>query len=244
MVRFLWPLVLATHLCVAQTASTPSKDNLKYSDIEQSLVKIVVATPAGLNSVGTGFVVGNGKQIATASHVYLEAARALVETGMGAIMAYKAVRNGPKVLAPVEFLSADFQHDVALLKFDPAAFANQKPPVTLKALELDGDKPEIGEMIGFEGYFAADEYPLLSRTTVAGYTSAPPSPEQIILDLPANPGQSGSPVLSLRTGKVVGILAAFVPVILVPGSLPTHSGLSRSVEVEHLKRLIESAEVR
>jgi hypothetical protein len=33
-----------------------------------------VVGQTGVNSVGTGFFVGNGKQIASAAHVYLEAA--------------------------------------------------------------------------------------------------------------------------------------------------------------------------
>jgi S1-C subfamily serine protease len=235
-------LVLAVTPTVPYGQTVP-QENASFSDIEQSVVKIVVVGPNGINSVGTGFFVANGKRIATAAHVYLEAARAIVEGG-GQMSAYKVSRDGHRWFLPVEYAAADLVHDVALLKFDPSVLQSQTPPFTAKGLAFEGTKPEIGEPVAFMGYFAGDEFPLLSRTTIAGYTSAPPIPEQLILDLPANPGQSGSPVFGLRTGKVVGVLASFVPVILVPGSLPTHSGLPRSVEVEHLKRLIESAEVR
>jgi S1-C subfamily serine protease len=235
-------LVLAVVPALSHGATGP-QGSVSFSEIEQSVVKVVVVGPNGINSVGTGFFVADGKRIATAAHVYLEAARAVVEGG-GQMSAYKVLRDGHRWFLPVEYAAADFVHDVALLKFDPSVLQNQTPPFTAKALAFEGTKPEIGDPVAFVGYFAGDEFPLLSRTTIAGYTSAPPIPEQLILDLPANPGQSGSPVFDLRTGKVVGVLASFVPVILVPGSLPTHSGLSRSVEVEHLKRLIESAEVR
>jgi S1-C subfamily serine protease len=242
MLRLVALFMLAAQIAAAQTAST-AQSPVNFSDVEQSLVKIVVQSPMGINSVGTGFFVGD-RAIASAAHVYLEAARALVEAGGGMIAAYKVFHDGHRMLVPLEYGSADFAHDVVILRFDPAAFKQQNPAFQVKALSIDDAKPGIGDSVAFFGYFAADEFPILSRTTIAGYTSTPPVPEQLILDIPANPGQSGSPVFDLRTGKVLGVLASFVPVILVPGSLPTHSGLSRSVEVVHLKRLIESAVVR
>ena len=138
------------------------------------------------------------------------------------------------MLFPLEFRTADFAHDIAILNFSSAEVKKQNPWFQIKSLSIDDTKPDLGDEVGFIGYFAGDELPIMSHTTIAGYTAMP---EQLILDLPANPGQSGSPVFVFRTGKVVGILASFVPVILVPGATPTHSGLSRSVEVVHLKRL-------
>ena len=78
----------------------------------------------------------------------------------------------------------------------------------------------MGDNVIFVGYFASDDFPLLSRTVVSGFTGAAPGAEQVVLDLPANPGQSGSPVISLETGRVVGVLASFVPVTLFPGTAP------------------------
>src|SRR6266481_1837481 len=225
--------LLITLLMVVTQDAVPVKP--KASNIEQSVLKIVVLNPQNqVISVGTGFFVGNGTLIATASHVYLEAGKTIVDSGGGKMYALKSLRSGPKFAVPVQLAAEDFAHDVALLRFDPSLIKQQAPGFEIKPLELDSKKPEIGDSVEFMGYFAGDDYPLLSRTLVAGFT---PPPELLVLDLPANPGQSGSPVLSLENGKVVGILSSFVPVVLVPGSLPTHSGLSRSVEVEHLKRL-------
>jgi hypothetical protein len=165
----------------------------------------------------------------------------MVDGGAGTIGAYKVSRDGKKVFFPLDYLTADFAHDVVILNFNADEVLKKNPSFQIVPLKLSDDKPEIGDDVYFLGYFAGDELPIMSRTTIAGYTT---SPEQLILDLPANPGQSGAPAFNLRTGLVVGIVASFVPVILVPGSLPTHSGLSRSVEVVHLKRLMESAEVR
>jgi serine protease Do len=232
-------LLIALLLLMAQ-GSAPSKP--KAADIEQSVLKIIVLTPQNqVASIGTGFFVGNGNLIATASHVYLEAGKTIVDGSGGKMYALKSLRSGQKFAVPVQLAAEDFAHDVALLRFDPSLIKQQVTNFEIKPLELADKRPEMGDSVEFMGYFAGDDFPLLSRTLVAGFT---PSPELLVLDLPANPGQSGSPVLSLETGKVVGVLSSFVPVVLLPGGLPTHSGLSRSVEVEHLKRLMESAEVR
>ena len=246
--RALCLVFLAASVVFGQAPRSQS-EKIKLSDFEPSVVKIVVVGqgPAGYNSVGTGFFVGD-HLIASAAHVYLEAAKAVVDASSGQIGAYKVFRDGRRIFFPVEYRTADLAHDVVLINFNAEEVKKQNPTFEIKPSKIDDTKPELGDEVAFLGYFAGDELPILSRTTIAGYTGSvaggPSVQEQLILDLPANPGQSGSPVFDFRTGGVVGILASFVPVTLVPGSLPTHSGLSRSVEVVHLKRLIESAEVR
>jgi S1-C subfamily serine protease len=240
-------IMIGTSLA-AQVATTQN-DKPKPNELEHSVIKIVVAGvgPAGYASLGTGFFVSD-HQVATAAHVYLEAAKTMVETGTGVIGALRVTRDGKRMFFVLDYQTADFAHDVCLFKFNQEEVKKAYPDFDVRPVAIDDAKPNIGDEVNFLGYFASDELPLLSRTIVSGYTTNVPAqpamPEQIVLDLPANPGQSGSPVFFLRTGKVVGILASFVPITLVPGSLPTHSGLSRSVEVVHLKRLIESAEVR
>jgi S1-C subfamily serine protease len=230
-------------LTVVSVAQSQTKNTI--AELQQSVVKIVMLDPQGQpNSVGTGFFVDKGTLIATASHVFLEAGKMMVDHGGGKLLAWKNFSDGHKLVFPIELAAADYGHDTAIMKFDVAAAnqqAKQEPNFEIKPLTLDDHNPELGDTVGFLGFFASDDFPLWSRTVVSGFT---PVPKQIVLDVPANPGQSGSPVVSLESGKVVGVLTSFVPVILVPGSLPTHSGLSRSVEVEHLKRLIESAVVR
>ena len=235
-------LVAVAMSAVGQVGSQPNATKFDVSGVEDSLVKIVVVSQLGINSVGTGFFVGSGNQVASAGHVYLEAERAIVEAGVGELAAYKVLADGKKILIPISFSKADFSHDLVILTFDANAANAQH--LAVRPLSLSDARPQVGHKVGFMGYFAGDEHPVLSQTIIAGYTSNPPAAEQLILDLPANPGQSGSPVFDLESGEVVGVLASFVPVVLVPGGLPTHSGLSRSVEVVHLKRLSESADVR
>lgn len=238
--------ILHVMFCLALTSVTIAQvadvSKLKVAEIEQSVVKIVVID--SLNrpiSIGTGFFVEKNNLIATAAHVYLEAGKTMVDHSGGQLLTWKNFSDGRKLIFPIQLVATDYGHDVAILRFDPSLVKQQVPSFEIRPLQVDDHEPELGDSVGFLGFFASDDFPLWSRTVVAGFT---PSPRQIVLDLPANPGQSGAPVFSLTSGKVVGILSSFVPVILVPGGLPTHSGLSRSVEVEHLKRLIESADVR
>lgn len=236
--------ILMSISLLAQSQSPVDSKKL-VTDAEQSVVKIVFLNNQNQpNNVGTGFFVERNNLVATAAHVYLEGSRLIIDGGGGRLLLSKSLRSGGRFFVPFDLVQADFQHDVALLRFDPNAVKQQLPAFEIKPLQLDDNKPSIGDGVAFEGYFAGDDFPLFSRTLVSGFTSSPPIPEQLVLDLPANPGQSGSPLISLESGKVVGVLASFVPVTLFPGTAPTHSGLSRSVEAEHLKRLIGSADVR
>jgi S1-C subfamily serine protease len=215
------------------------------ADAQDSVVKIMLVNSQGqVSNIGTGFFVGKGNVVATAAHVYLEGERQIIDGAGGQLILGKTLRTGKKFFTSFDLVGADYTHDVALLRFDPQNVKRQIPDFEIKPLELDEKKPSVGDSLIFVGYFGNDEFPLLSRTVVSGFTNPSATVEQVVLDLPANPGQSGSPVISLESGKVVGVLASFVPVTLFPGVAPTHSGLSRSVEVEHLKRLIGSAEVR
>jgi len=197
-----------------------------------------------VTSIGTGFFVGDGSYIATAAHVYVEAAKLIIDSGGGFIAAYKPIRSGEPFSTVLDFAKADFGHDVALMKFNLEQTKKTNPHFEIKSLELADKTPGMGDAVFFLGYLGGDDFPLLSKTVVAGFAASPVFPEQLVLDLPANPGQSGGPVLSLEGGKVVGLVNSFVPAFLAPGTPPTHSGLSRAVEVIHLKRLMESVDPR
>ena len=82
-------LMFIASLAFSQTATTQA-EKAKPSDFEPSVVKIVVfgIGPTGYTSVGTGFFIGD-HSIASAAHVYLEAARAIVDGGNGTIAALK-----------------------------------------------------------------------------------------------------------------------------------------------------------
>src|SRR5262249_46020119 len=105
--RALCLMALASSLAFGQV-SQPQTDKKKASDFEASVVKIIVfgIGPAGYTSIGTGFFVSD-HQIASAAHVYLEAARAIVDNGVGIIGAYKVTRAGTKVFFPAEYRTAD-----------------------------------------------------------------------------------------------------------------------------------------
>lgn len=92
--------------------------------------------------------------------------------------------------------------------------------------------PKIGDDVFYFGYFGGDENPLACRGIVAGHDEL----TNILFDKPVLPGQSGSPLLSVQTGRVVGVVTATVPVTGTTLSV----GISRATKTEYAKKLIDS----
>ena len=115
----------------------------------------------------------------------------------------------------------------------------QHPRVPL--LLDDGAILEDGTQVCMRGYFGSDDFPLfLSGSTASATVLGPSLVQELLIVLPVVPGQSGSPLISVETGRVVGVLTAIVPVSLPFNQQPAHSGLARAVEVVHVKKLVES----
>jgi hypothetical protein len=187
--RQLYFVILATSMLFGQTTQ-PKTEKTKFSDFESTVVKIVVVGvgPSGYTSIGTGFFVGD-HSIASAAHVYLDAAKAIIDggAGVGTICGYKVFRDGRKPFYfPLTYRASDFAHDTVLLSFNADDIKKQQPDFEIKPVKIGDDKPELGDDVLFLGYFAGDDLPILSRTTIAGFT-APVAAEQLILDIPANP---------------------------------------------------------
>ena len=90
------------------------------AEAQDSVVKIMLANGQGqVSSVGTGFFVGRGDLIATASHVYLEGERQIVDGGGGQLLLGKALRSGKRFAVPFDLAAADYPHDLAILRFNP-----------------------------------------------------------------------------------------------------------------------------
>lgn len=221
-------------------------DGVSAEQTVNSVVQIAVATPPGsVTNFGTGFFIREDGLIATASHVYLRALNAIVDSRAGVVIArrFSRTNRGQWVGAPIELVAQDYQHDVVLLKMqsvDPL----WKQVGGVFPLPLDaGARLEDGTQVSMRGYFGSDDFPLFLSGSTAGATVLGPSlVQELLIVLPVVPGQSGSPLISVETGRVVGILTAIVPVSLPFNQQPAHSGLARAVEVVHVKRLMESLE--
>ena len=237
---------LAVVLVVLASASLLLADGVSPQQSENSVVQIAVAMPGGsATSFGTGFFIRDDGLIATASHVYLKALNAIVDARAGVVIARRFSRatRGQWVGAPVELVAQDYQHDVVLLKLQAVDPTWKQVGGVVPLLLDDSASLEDGTQVCMRGYFGSDDFPLFLRGSTAGTTVLGPSlVQELLIVLPVVPGQSGSPLMSTETGRVVGVLTAIVPVSLPFNQQPAHSGLARAVEVVHVKKLVESLE--
>ncbi len=111
------------------------------------------------------------------------------------------VRSG---YLPATKLYVDPYVDLAILEIDPA-----KRPANLKTADLDcGDEPAIGHPVGAFGHPWELSF-TGTRGIISGVTSKYVGMlEMLQTDAPINPGNSGGPLISLKTGKVLGINTA------------------------------------
>lgn len=201
---------------------------------------------------GTGFVVGDGRLVATNAHVI---ARPLdVERGETLVIAVRGPENNA-LARPVRRIASDTGFDLALLRFEG-------PP--LPALQLgDGDSVREGEtylLTGFPIGAVLGLVPVTHRAMIAAITPiAMPAARADQLDAravrrlaagtfsvfqldgTAYPGNSGSPVYHQETGAVVGIVNS----VLVKGTresaLTAPSGITYAIPAQKLKELLSSA---
>jgi S1-C subfamily serine protease len=219
-------------------------DGVSAQQTENSVVQIAVAMPGGSpTNFGTGFFIRDDGLIATASHVYLKALSAIVDARAGVVVArrFSRTNRGQWVGAAIQLVAQDYQHDVVLLKMQSADPMWKQVGGVVPLLLDDGAMLEDGTQVCMRGYFGSDDFPVFLKGATAGTAGLGPSlVQELLIVLPVVPGQSGSPLMSVETGRVVGVLTAIVPVSLPFNQQPAHSGLARAVEVVHVKRLVES----
>lgn len=197
---------------------------------------------------GTGFVVGDGRLVATNAHVLPD----LLEAD-GTILAIQARReDGQLQLRQASKVAVDKDHDLALLRIDG-------PPLPALALGQSRAIRE-GQPIAFTGFPIGGSLgfsPVTHRGIVSAITPiALPSPtarqlsgtlinrlkngafDIFQLDATAYPGNSGSPVYDEETAAVIGI----INMVYVKGSkeaaLSQPSGISYAIPVDYLVRLL------
>lgn len=197
---------------------------------------------------GTGFVVGDGRLVATNFHVLPSSA----DLASGPRM---AVRTASGELRLAEVLATDREHDLALLKIDGAPL----PPVVLDTANGAREGQDIA-LMGFPIGGALGFSPVTHRGIVASVTQVALQAataqqldaraiarlregnfEVLQLDATAYPGNSGGPVFDASTGTVLAI----VNMVLVKGSresaLSSPTGISYAIPVRHLLALLAQA---
>ena len=243
-------LVLLSSFCASIAQSTELPDLIQV--IKPSVV--VVGTYSKTRSPafsmrGTGFVVGNGNQIATNAHVLPE----IIDSANGESL---AVQTSASELRLAKVVSRDRAHDLALLSIDGVslqAMTLQNPAQVREGQAIAFMGFPIGGVLGFS--------PVTHRGIISAITPiALPSPtaqqlnEKVIkrlkagafevyqLDGTAYPGNSGGPLVEMDKGEVVGIINMVFVKSTKESVLSQPSGISFAVPVRYLVDLMRGGQ--
>lgn len=196
---------------------------------------------------GTGFVVTDGLHVLTNAHVLPET----VDRDKFESLAVFAADGKGQSARQAAVVSVDEAHDTALLKIGGAP---------LPALRLgDSGKVREGEEYAFTGFpigVVLGLYPVTHRGIVSAISpiaipqlSARSLDLKMVrrltaayeifqLDATAYPGNSGSPLYSIKTGEVVGILNKVFVQESKENLLEKPSGISYAIPIRHAIDLI------
>lgn len=122
-------------------------------------------------------------------------------------------------------MSCDSQTDIAILLIDGQGYYSAHIDLEDNAM-LGDDVIILGYPFGSK---VADDVMKMSVSFTRGYVSSRQTKnglEQIFLDVSAKAGNSGSPVLSPKTGNVIGILC---------GSMLNQSGQTLVEEINYMR---------
>lgn len=204
--------------------------------------------------LGTGFVIGNGRLVATNAHVLPEA---LAADQLETLVVVQPGGESGQVARQATRAAVDRNHDLAILKLDDGA--------TLPALSLGGGgNVREGQAIAFTGFpigNALGMTPVTHRGIVAAITpiGIPQGNARDLnpalvrrlgagsfpvyqLDATAYPGNSGSPVFDPESGDVVGVINMVFVKTTKESVLSDPSGISYAIPVEHLRALLASVQ--
>lgn len=201
---------------------------------------------------GTGFAVADGRYVITNHHVipdvidYAKKETLTIFTGRG-----KEARG-----LKAELIGTDEWHDLALLKI------SGKP---LPALKIDGRSAvKEGEQYAFTGFpigMVLGLYPVTHKGMVSAITpivipamsSQQLSVQQIRrmrapfevyqLDAIAYPGNSGSPLYDIETGRVVGVVNSVFVKESKESVLSKPSGIAYAIPSEYIKKLLDKYKI-
>lgn len=248
LVSFFVSFFLIVSNCFAQSTEANLPDILQR--IKPSVVAVGTFMPTRNPRavfLGTGFVVSDGRRIITNAHVTSNK----LDVAHLERFAIFYRHDQKEYMQLAELTATDDEHDLAMLSLSEGK---------LPALEV-GDSSQVreGELYAFTGYpigMVLGLYPVTHRSIIAAISpNAIPvhasrqlnikmlkkleTPYDVFqLDATAYPGNSGSPLYHIDTGKVIGIINK----VFVQGSKEnaiTHpSGISYAIPSEHIKRLI------
>jgi serine protease Do len=243
-------LVLLSLLALSCQARAELADTI--ARVKPSLV--VVGTFNKLRSPsfamrGTGFIVGDGRLVATNSHVVPEMTGS--ESGQDMLMVLSRHGSETRPL-PARLVTRDPEHDLAILRFD----ASPLPALAIGSSEAVRE----GQSIAFSGFpigGALGFSPVTHRGIVSSITpiilpmgNSNQLKDKSIrslrsgafaifqLDATAYPGNSGGPLFDAETGEVLGIINMVFVKSTKESVLEKPSGISYAIPVIYLSALL------
>jgi S1-C subfamily serine protease len=203
--------------------------------------------------LGTGFVVAGGRYAITNSHVVprkLDAGRR--ET----VAVYLSAKGNKVRRRKAKVVKRDIVHDLCLLRFEGLA---------LRALPLGrSDEVREGQLHGFTGFPILNAlwlYPVTHQGIISSVSPIAFAPDfgtkmsaealretirpftAFRLDATAYPGNSGSPVYHVDTGRVIGVLNSVQTRKGGDSAIADPTGISFAIPVRHVRNLLKVAGV-
>lgn len=219
--------------------------------IRPSIVAVGTVKPIRRPSaqfMGTGFVVGSGNLVVTNFHVIPD----LIDVEKNERLAVFSGRGDAAKAHIAKIVKADPDHDLVLLEVENGP---------LPAISLASDSMEReGSAIAFTGFpigMVLGLYPITHRGIVSAKTpvvipsnnSKNLTAKQIQrmrnkfevyqLDGTAYPGNSGSPVYDIETGKVIGVLNSVFVKDTKESLLERPSGISYAIPIRYVHLLMK-----
>jgi S1-C subfamily serine protease len=227
-------------------------------EIRGSIVGIGSAIPARPESSvkpivkfsGTGFVVGNGRQVITNNHVI----PTNMDVGKDEGLAIFTGRGKAAKVRRALVVRRDQAHDLALLSI-------QGTPLPVMTL-WDESVVREGTAVAFTGFpigVVLGLYPVThqgiisavtpivipaisSRALTARQLKTMRDPFEVYqLDAIAYPGNSGSPVYGLDTGAVIGVLNSVFVKETKETVLERPSGIAYAIPVKYVRKLLDGS---
>jgi S1-C subfamily serine protease len=250
---------------VAATVVWASKDGLSLAQVAtESSPAIIQLTywgefgqsPERFNVDGTGFLVGREGTFVTAAHVL---GRYRPSSGQMSVIIHQRDKHGAGFWFDV--IETDKDHDLALCQVknfkpmkDPKAGSSQRPLSTYRpitSLKISAASAVPGDLIATIGFpLGSFASPVVQfgniGATDAMLEAVPQFPagrrDLMIVSVSANHGNSGGPVISLRTGEVLGMIIQYVPAPLLQFNgqgIPQQSGLMVAVPAKWIAELLD-----
>jgi S1-C subfamily serine protease len=220
--------LLAPLEALAQRADPLEKHLIKVAhNIEWAVIPLMYwgpngTTPDKAGVVGTGFLINDDGYFITAAHVL--ALYKADSPQLGAVIRQNKFGGGSRWF---EVIEKDESHDLALCRIIgytahlPKDFNREHPDIYIPfaSVRVAKEAVKTGQFIVLAGFPLGSWNPAIQLGTIAATETVSPNAgrvpagqrELLQISVSGNKGNSGSPVISLRTGDVVGVVIQEIP---------------------------------